>query len=101
MFVERIDDEPVTLADLSQARHGGVVFGRQTLDLHDTVFVRRQVLAELGRRHVAKELQFGDLADALDLLGRHLGNKCLQIVGNVVEDFLVRVEAPVALVGIR
>ncbi len=59
------------------------------------------MLAELCRRHVAEELQFGNLADATDLLGRHPSNKGLQVVRDVVEDLLVRVLATVSPLRIR
>ena len=59
------------------------------------------MFAELRRRHVTKKLQFGNLADPLYLLGRHLCDIGLQVICNVVEDFLVWIQATVAPLRIR
>ena len=59
------------------------------------------MFAELRGGHFAEELQLGYLADAPDVLRGHARHVGLQIVRDVVEDFLVRIETPVAPLGIR
>jgi hypothetical protein len=88
LLIEGIHEEVFPLADLEQARHHGIAFGRQPVDGEGVAGPLIQIaLVGLGREPVG-ESQLRDGAKRLGLLGREFHALFGEIVGDAVVEVL-------------